>query len=168
MDIGELINVYRKEARMTIDELVASSGVSRGTITKIISGVTKAPTLDNVKAIARALGRPLSDFDDDDSHLSEFSFAEREHIKKYRVLDVHGKRIVDGALDLEYDRMTHVVEREEDEHQKAVIRKEHLSGKTERIFRAARSEDNTPPEWVDMPVEEVERIFNAPESKTNL
>lgn len=56
-----------------------------------------------------------------------------------------------------------------EKYQKAVIsKKTALSGKTERIFRAARSEDNTPPEWVDMPVEEVERIFNAPESKTNL
>ncbi len=34
-------------------------------------------------------------------------------IKKYRVLDVHGKRVVDGALELEYDRITHVVERKE-------------------------------------------------------
>lgn len=38
---------------------------------------------------------------------------EFDHIKKYRVLDVHGRRVVDSALELEYDRMTHVAEREQ-------------------------------------------------------
>ncbi len=38
------------------------------------------------------------------------------------------------------------------------------SGETVRVFVAARSTDNTPPKWVDMPKEEVDEIFNAPES----
>lgn len=38
------------------------------------------------------------------------------------------------------------------------------SGETVRVFVAARSADNTPPKWVDMPKEEVDEIFNAPES----
>lgn len=111
MDIGELITAYRKDAGMTIDELVASSGVSRGTITKIISGVTKAPTLDNVKAIARALGRPLADFDDDISQIPEFSFSEREHIKKYRFLDPYGQETVDAVLEIEYRRCNQSAEK---------------------------------------------------------
>lgn len=151
MDIGELITAYRKEAGMTIDELVDSSGVSRGTITKIISGVTKAPTLDNVKAIARALGRPLADFDDDASHLPEFSFSEREHIKKYRALDIYGKRTVDGVLKSEYDRVIQA-------------NPEQKPTETKRVWLAARSTDNAPSGWVDMPTEEVEKIFNAPDA----
>lgn len=39
---------------------------------------------------------------------------------------------------------------------------------TVRVFIAARSTDNTPPQWVDMPAEEVERIFNLPESDFDL
>ena len=57
MDVGELITIYRKQAGMTIDELVEKSGVPKGTLNKIIGGVTKAPTLDNMKAIAKALGK---------------------------------------------------------------------------------------------------------------
>lgn len=64
MEVSDLINLYRKQAGMTLDELAERSGVSKGALTKIIGGVTKAPTLDNMKAIARALGKTLADFDD--------------------------------------------------------------------------------------------------------
>ena len=52
METGELIALYRKQAGMTIDELAEKSGVPKGTLNKIIGGVTKAPTLDNMKVIA--------------------------------------------------------------------------------------------------------------------
>lgn len=64
MEVGELISLYRKQAGLTIDELAERSGVPKGTINKIIGGVTKAPTLPNMKSIARALGKTLADFDD--------------------------------------------------------------------------------------------------------
>lgn len=64
MEVGELISFFRKQAGMTIDELAAKSGVPKGTLNKIIGGVTKAPTLDNMKSIAKALGKTLADFDD--------------------------------------------------------------------------------------------------------
>lgn len=64
MDTGELISLYRKQSKMTVDELAQKSGVPKGTLNKIIGGVTKAPTLPNMKAIARALGKTLDDFDD--------------------------------------------------------------------------------------------------------
>ena len=38
----------------------------------------------------------------------ELSPDEFDHIRKYRALDSHGKKVVDGALTLEYDRMTNV------------------------------------------------------------
>ena len=40
------------------------------------------------------------------------SAEELAHIKKYRVLDTHGKKVVDSALELEYERMTHVETKE--------------------------------------------------------
>ena len=64
MDVGDLISLYRKQAGLTIDELAEKSGVPKGTLNKITGGVTKAPTLPNMKAIASALGKTLSDFDD--------------------------------------------------------------------------------------------------------
>lgn len=65
MEVGELISFFRKQSGMTIDELATKSGVPKGTLNKIIGGVTKAPTLDNMKSIAKALGKTLADFDDD-------------------------------------------------------------------------------------------------------
>lgn len=65
MEVGELISYYRKQAEMTIDELAEKSKVPKGTLNKIIGGVTKAPTLDNMKAIAKALGKRLADFEDE-------------------------------------------------------------------------------------------------------
>ena len=64
LELAELITKYRKEVGMTIDELAQRSGVPKGTLTKIVGGVTKAPTLETVKAIADALGKRLADFDD--------------------------------------------------------------------------------------------------------
>lgn len=64
METGDLITLYRKQAGLTIDELADKSGVPIGTLKKIIGGVTKAPTLPNMKAIAKALGKTLADFDD--------------------------------------------------------------------------------------------------------
>ena len=43
---------------------------------------------------------------------TEISAEELAHIKKYRVLDTHGKKVVDSALELEYERMTHVETKE--------------------------------------------------------
>lgn len=42
----------------------------------------------------------------------KLSSDELTHIKKYRVLDTHGKKVVDSALELEYERMTHVETKE--------------------------------------------------------
>lgn len=39
---------------------------------------------------------------------TEFSLEEYQHIQKCRALDVHGRKVVDGALQLEYDRITKV------------------------------------------------------------
>lgn len=101
LDTGELISLYRKEAMLTIDELAELSGVPKGTLNKIIAGTTKAPTLDNMKAIAHALGKNLSDFDDSQPPV-QFNLKELSIIKKYRALDDRGKDIVDTVLEKEY------------------------------------------------------------------
>lgn len=111
MELGDLISLYRKQAGMTIDELSEKSKVPKGTLNKIIGGITKAPTLDNVRAIARALGKTLDDFDDNsnaNNKKSSFSVIEKEHqdiIKTYSTLDDHGKRMVRLVLDEEKSRM---------------------------------------------------------------
>ena len=50
--------------------------------------------------------------DEAEAASTEISAEELAHIKKYRVLDTHGKKVVDSALELEYERMTHVETKE--------------------------------------------------------
>lgn len=60
----ERITDLRKQAGMTIDELSIRSGIPVSTLKKISAGLTANPTLDTVKAIARALNCSIDEFDD--------------------------------------------------------------------------------------------------------
>lgn len=104
MELGELVSFYRRRAGLTIDELAEKSGVPKSTINKIIGGTTKAPTLENVKSIARALGVRLADFDNEPELADMFSAAEQDVIQKYRLLDPYGKEAVDSILNIEHRR----------------------------------------------------------------
>lgn len=50
--------------------------------------------------------------DEAEAASTEISKEELDHIKKYRVLDTHGKKVVDHVLDDEYDRMTRIETKE--------------------------------------------------------
>lgn len=63
----EKIKEYQKRMGITTQELSERSGVPKGTLDKILSGVTKDPKLETLKSIARVLGCSLDDFDDDDA-----------------------------------------------------------------------------------------------------
>lgn len=62
----EKIAELKKEMGLTNEELSRLSGIPKGTLDKILSGVTKDPKLETLKAIARVLGCTLDDFDDYD------------------------------------------------------------------------------------------------------
>ena len=61
----EKIAEYKKKLNLTTEELSERSGVPVGTLNKILSGATKDPKLETLKAIARVLGLTLNDFDDE-------------------------------------------------------------------------------------------------------
>lgn len=61
------IKEYQSRMGLTTKQLAELSGVPKGTLDKILSGVTKDPKLDTLKAVARVLGCTLDDFDDDDA-----------------------------------------------------------------------------------------------------
>lgn len=109
MDTGDLISLYRKQSGMTIDELAQKSGVPKGTLNKIIGGVTKAPTLDNMKSISRALGKTLADFDEDRLKISKsaspYSGEAQKLAKDYDSLDNWGKQAVRDLTDVELARV---------------------------------------------------------------
>lgn len=140
MELGELITKYRKESGMTIDELSESSGVAKGTLNKIIGGVTKAPTLDNMKSIAHALGKKLADFDDD-TEQDFYTVDEQSLINKYRTLDGYGKEAVDSILNIEHKRCAG-----QSEAPRPMIRAAARSGDITQIEEILPEElpDNTP------------------------
>lgn len=108
MELGEYITKYRKAAGITIDELASRSGVPKGTINKIISGATKSPTLENIRAIASALGRSINDFvdhPDTKKAPSDISEEARKIAVSYDKLDGHGKKMVRFTVEEETARM---------------------------------------------------------------
>ena len=63
----EKIKEYQRKMGITTQELSERSGVPKGTLDKILSGVTKDPKLETLKAIARVLECSLDEFDDEDA-----------------------------------------------------------------------------------------------------
>lgn len=89
----EKIAEYKKKLNLTTDELSKRSGVPVGTLNKILSGATRDPKLETLKAIARVLGLTLNDFDDEEyvqphtlaAHFEgeEFTPEEQEEIDNF-------------------------------------------------------------------------------------
>ena len=100
---NDFINTRRKELNMTVDELVEKSGIPKGTLSKITAGINSNPTLSTVEAICKALNCSLDDAVGFALKKPELSQSEIEHIKKYRALNEHGKKMVDLVLDEEYE-----------------------------------------------------------------
>jgi len=63
MGLGK-IEEYKRRLGLTSAELAEKSGVPKGTLDKILSGITKDPKLETLKALARVLNCTLDDFDD--------------------------------------------------------------------------------------------------------
>lgn len=120
MTLGENINKIRKEKGISIDELCRLSGVPKGTLSKITAGITANPTLDTIQAITRALNCRLDDLDDSPRPRS-LTQNEYDHIKKYRALDRHGKKIVDYVLDEETERMQALAQQAQTEEYDDII-----------------------------------------------
>lgn len=100
----DTFNEMRKQSGMSLDELCEKSGIPKGTLSKITSGVTKSPSLDTMKTLVYAMGYTLKDLDDGIENSDTLSKEERSHIKRYRSLDPYGKEAVDGILDVEWRR----------------------------------------------------------------
>lgn len=102
--ISNMLSDRRKAIGMSIDQLVELSGVPKGTVTKILTGVTPNPSLENAKAIAYALGLTLMDLDD--GVVGNVPSVDLRLVELFSKLDDHGKKLVMAVLDLEYERCT--------------------------------------------------------------
>lgn len=102
MTIGQRLTQYRTEAKMTIDQLAEASGIPKSTINHIISGDTRSPSWDSIRALARALHKRPDDFDEDAP--PPFTARELELLRQFRALDAHGRQVVELVLRAEYQR----------------------------------------------------------------
>ena len=81
MGLDKIVEL-KKKMGLTNEELSTLSGVPKGTVDKILSGVTKDPKLETLKAIARVLGCTLDDFDDssDKTKLVEPTYEDLQYL----------------------------------------------------------------------------------------
>lgn len=114
MFFNEFINSRRKELGMSIDDLVRESGVPKGTLSKITSGINTNPTLSTVEAICKALNCTLNDAIGT-KECQTVTNAELGMIKKHRTLDEYGKKAVVDLLETEYNRCQAAIKTENSE-----------------------------------------------------
>ncbi len=107
MSIGSRIKQRREELGLTQPELAKLIGVSKGSIGNYESGVS-SPNEKILFKLFSALKCDANFLYQDDIKITEaenFTCEEKEHIKKYRSLDDHGKYTVNTVLDDECERM---------------------------------------------------------------
>lgn len=63
----DVFNEMRRKSGMSLDELSEKSGVPKGTLAKITSGITKAPALETMRSLVYAMGYTLNDLEDEKS-----------------------------------------------------------------------------------------------------
>ena len=103
MELYEILSERRRLIGMSMEELVEKSQVAKGTVTKIMAGITRNPQIESLKAITYALGLRLEDLDTTDSDFG-ISAEARVLAERYDKLDSHGKKVVLTVLDLESER----------------------------------------------------------------
>lgn len=59
----ETFNMMRQQSGLSLDELSDKSGVPKGTLAKISSGITKTPSLDTMRSLVYTMGFTLDDLD---------------------------------------------------------------------------------------------------------
>ncbi len=104
MTFNEFVNQRRKELNMSVDDLVEKSKVPKSTVSKITAGINVNPTLNTVELLCKALECSLNDAVGY-VEKNTVTIKEMAHIKKYRVLDEHGKDMVDTVLNKEHERI---------------------------------------------------------------
>ena len=93
--LGKILSDRRRLIGMSIDQLVEKSGVPKGTVTKVLTGISPNPALETVKAIAYALGLTLDELSEDEVDL--VSDKAMKLAMLYDSLDEVGKEFLDAG-----------------------------------------------------------------------
>ena len=104
--IGEQIKKYRGIRGMTQQEIADALGESSGRVIYNWEKGIGRPDCDKLAKLCDLLGVSADEMIGCRSMSERPTAAEWETIKKYRVLDEHGKEIVDYLIDSEYKRVS--------------------------------------------------------------
>ena len=91
----EILSERRRSIGMSIDQLVEKSGIPKGTVTKVLTGISPNPALETVKAIAYAMGLSLDDLAEGKS--TKLSDRAMKLAVVYDSLSVEGMELLDYA-----------------------------------------------------------------------
>lgn len=115
MGIGMRIKEARKEMGMTQEDLARVLGVTKSAIANYESETShpKEPVMYKMFSALNVDANYLfQDVINLPKERNDISLAEHEHIKKYRSLDDHGKKVIDFLLDEECNRCNISIEEE--------------------------------------------------------
>lgn len=100
--IGARLKNLRKDSHLTLAELAQKVDLSEGTVQRYEKGSITNVSIAVIIKFAQALSiepAHLLGWDHDET----FSRAEKDHIKKYRLLPPAGKAAVDNMLEVQYN-----------------------------------------------------------------
>lgn len=158
----------KRKSGLTTKQIADGSGIPEPTLEKLFSGATKEPKLPTMQQLVHFLGYTLNDLASENVFSLQFieNRKKKENLLRiFEKLNGFGQERV-----IEYASLLASKEEYINQPPRSADSKEKEKSKeTVKVFVAARSKDNSEPAgWVDMPAEEVERIFSLPESETDL
>ena len=100
------LNELMEKNRIRAIDLAEAVGVSKSAVSHWLAG-DNSPNIEVLAKICQVYGVKMSEMLNDRTELSP---AEKQHIKKYRSLDLYGQKAVDDLLENEYARCTEVID----------------------------------------------------------
>lgn len=108
MEFYKILSDIMKEKNLSIPQVAKLTGLSDSTVRSIISRKQNSVALEVASKISKGLNVTYERLNGE-SEGKTLSFDEINHIKKYRELDLHGKKIVDFVLYEEHERCHPVI-----------------------------------------------------------
>lgn len=100
--LTENLNELMKVKKIKAVDLAEAVGVSKSAVSHWLAG-DNSPNIEILAKICQIYGVKLSEMLNEKI---EITYADKELLKKYHLLDTYGKKAVDGLLETEYERCT--------------------------------------------------------------
>lgn len=140
MEWLESIKKIKKERKLTNESLSELSGISLGTLNKLLSGATTDPKLSTLTALSGAFSCSLDELLGSASYSGGASLP--DIMRKYSELDASGKETADYIINKEYSRLQKAKEtaaKRDSEQQKSDILEAARKIRTLRLYSTAAS-----------------------------